>query len=135
MYSKSKAMKIILKSSSLILILCMLISLVGCKRNISEQEAVGAWWSVEDQYLSHYKKVCCERLLFKDDGTYVSVLISIGDNELMSTEYGTWVIEKGEIVVSTTRLSTTNLPYTTTSTYAYDGKNLKNGVWTYEKKD
>ena len=53
----------------------------------------------------------------------------------MSTEYGTWVIEKGEIVVSTKRLSTTNFPYTTTSTYTYDGKNLKNDIWTYEKKN
>lgn len=135
MYSKSKATKILLNTSNLILILCMLISFVGCKRNISEQKAVGAWWSVEDQYLSHYKNVCCQRLLFKDDGTYVSVLISIEDNEVLSTEYGTWVIEKGEIVVSTTHLSTTNFPYTATSTYTYDGKNLKNGIWTYEKKD
>ena len=130
MYSKSKATKTILKSSNLILILCMLISFVGCKKKISEQKVVGVWWSVEDQYLSHYGKMCCSRLLFKDDGTYVSVLVSIGDNELISSEYGTWVIEKGEIVVSTT-----NLPYTTTSTYTYDGKNLKNGIWTYEKKD
>ena len=57
----------------------MLISFVGCKRNISEQKAVGAWWSVEDQYLSRYEKVCSQRLLFKDDGTYVLVLISIED--------------------------------------------------------
>ena len=137
MNREAKTMKTILKSTSLILILCMLISFAGCnsERKISEQEAVGLWTSTENKYLSNYGGMCRHKLVFKEDGTYTSSLLTVSDNKLVSTEHGTWVIEDGVLVVEIKQLTTTNFPYTSTITYAYDGKNLANGVWTFEKQD
>lgn len=137
MNRESKTMKTILKSSSLILILCMLISFAGCnsERKISEQETIGMWTSTENKYLSHYGGMCRHKLVFKEDGTFTSSILTVSDNKLVSTEHGTWVIEDGVIVVEIKHLSTTNFPYTSTMKYAYDGKNLTNGAWTFEKQD
>lgn len=132
MNSKSKATKIILKSSSLVLILCMLISFAECKKKnsqISEDKVVGLWITTENQYHFGYQKMCYSTILFGEGGTYIKNTFSVVDDKRVSTESGTWVIEKDEIVCYYI------YPTRKDSTYTYDGKYIKEGTWTYKKQN
>lgn len=125
MNRKSKTMKKFFKLNSLILVVCLLLSLVGCKKKISEQEVVGFWGSVEDQYLSYYGEICSQRLLFNENGTFVGTTLSVDNGGVLNTDYGTWAVEKGEL------FGYGQSPGVTI--YTYDGKYLYNGIWKYER--
>lgn len=139
MISKSKVTKIILKSSSIILILCMLMPFAGCKKKnfeqISKQELVGSWISIENIYLEYYEKICYQTISFRDGGSLGFEIRSAEDNKLLRSEYGAWVIEKDEIHTYLKKWGYSDFITATWYTYVYDGKYLKCGEWTYKKQE
>ena len=70
--------------------------------------------------------MCERRLLFKENGIFYSTLVSVRNDEAIHLDYGTWVVEKGEIICYRQSPGRT--------VYTYDGKYLYNGDCKYEKR-
>ena len=116
----------------------MLISFAECKKKnsqISEDKVVGLWISTENQYLPSFEKMCYVTILFEKCGTYINKVLSVEDNEQLKSYWGTWVIEKGEILCYYKKLGYNQFITAPGPKYVYDGKYIKNGIWTYEKQN
>lgn len=122
------------KVCSLLLIVTLLalsLSLYGCRKKITEEDAVGSWLSSKAVYLETYDCKCEKALIIKENGIYVTNLKRADTHKAIdgSLVIGTWTIdEDGNLRLQ----ANDSLSY---STWEFDGKTLKNGQWGLKKQE
>lgn len=122
------------KICSLLLVATLLtfsLSLYGCRKTITEEDAIGSWLSSKAVYLDAYDCKCEKALIIKENGIYVTNLKRADTHKAINDTLtiGTWSIdEKGNL-----RLKAYG--EASWSTWEYNGKTLKNGEWTLKKQE
>ncbi len=112
------------KFISILLVLAMLLSFVGCAK---EEDVIGAW-EREVTYLESYGCDCTMYLLFAPNGTCIKMLLATHTDDLLNLELGDWEIDGMEVVVDW-QDSMGN------TAYKIRGKHLKNGDYKYTQTD
>lgn len=109
----------------LMLVLC----LAACTKDkpIAAENMVGTWQR-EVVFLAYYEAEVDLILELKDDGTYEKTVTNHENNEVLTTEQGTWTFDEAELVC-------VRQPQTATMTYEYDrdSNTLENAGYEYKK--
>lgn len=122
-------MKKICSLTLIVTLLAFSLSLYGCHKKITEEDAVGSWLSSKAVYLETYDCKCETVLIIKESGIYVTNLKRADTNKPIDGTLvtGTWTIdEDGNLRLQ----ANYSLSY---STWEFDGKTLKNGQWSLKK--
>lgn len=123
-------MKKICSLALIVTLLAFSLSLYGCHKTITEEEAIGAWLSSKAVYLETYDCKCERALIINENGIYVENLKRADTHKAIdgTLEMGTWRIdEDGNLCLQ----AYGSLSY---ATYEFNGKTLKNGKWVLKKQ-